>query len=113
MSRSGLIQARLRAIHRNVKNTGENLKFTRKRATTSTTGGPKPKVLFNPETDEIPQNVDDLILQLNGTCSKSGTDEIKRLMQETFPHRKQLRTNSDPSILKQYPKFTECNFLVS
>jgi len=110
INRSGLIQARLRAIHRNLKTTKPP---DRPRQTPlKTTGGPKPKQL-RLEPQDYPPNCDELIRQLNSTCAKSGVPEIKKLMVETFAHRQHLRHSNDTNILKIYRKFQECDFMVN
>lgn len=77
-------------------------------------GGPIPKSskLLVQVVEEITSNFDSLIHDLNSTCPKTGLSEISCLMKETLPHRAQLRLISNPSLLKLYPKFTECDFLV-
>lgn len=106
---SGLIQTRLRNIHK-------NLNTTRKAKASKTTrireGGPTAKVSKLVELgDDV--DYDGLINRLNGTCAKSGAVEIRRLMEITLPHREQMRQNNPQSILIVYKKFSECGFMVN
>lgn len=111
INRSGLIQARLRAIHKNLKTS--TTPPSRKRTLTDI-GGPNPKSAKPIIEDQL--DGDDLqtkIDELNGLCAKEGIEGIKTLMAETLSHRNQLRSSNNTSILKLYRKFTECDYLVS
>lgn len=112
VNRSGLIQSRLRVIHKNVNTTQGNPKA--KRAAHNNTGGPKPKTPRPLPEEPSPEivNFDAQILELNGICSKTGCSRIKDLILETLPHRNLIRQNNQQSILKIYPKFLECDYLV-
>ncbi|OXA49829.1 hypothetical protein Fcan01_15448 [Folsomia candida] len=95
INRSGLIQSRLRSIHRNLKGTKPP-----KRVQPTSNTGPKPK-FPKPSLEESSDENVDLIAQLNSTTLKD-EGELKRLTLETFSHRNYLRRTSDPSILRLY-----------
>ncbi|OXA49146.1 hypothetical protein Fcan01_15418 [Folsomia candida] len=115
VNRSGLVQAKLRHIHKNLKSGSNNRVAPTRKRVDQDSGGPIPKSskLLVQVVEEITSNFDSLIHDLNSTCPKTGLSEISRLMKETLPHRAQLRLISNPSLLKLYPKFTECDFLIN
>lgn len=115
VTRSGLIQTRLRFLHTNL-NKGK-AKPAQKRVSPFT-GGPSAKIISLPKPDgeaetTIPPT--DAINKLNGLCPKNSTKEIKQLFLETLTHRTSLRKSQLDSmlILRLYKKFLDCDFLVS
>lgn len=115
VNRTGLIQSRLRWLHRNLKVDNKDVKVKGKRAAPAMTGGPTggpTSKQISPDQDCQPA-LEETINKLNGLSSKSENHEIKALVEATLPHRNQLRSTNAQSILKIYNKFTECDFLVS
>jgi hypothetical protein len=116
VNRTGLIQNRLRTIHRNLK-TDLSPKQRQKRKSVDS-GGPKAKSTnkviqeSDIETQVEPDEYENLVLELNGLSPKQGLLEIKQLIKRTLPHRNYLRETNNQSILKIYQKFGECDFLV-
>lgn len=110
VNRSGLIQARLRAIHRNVKQGDKKVK----KRLPPRSGGPqlKRRNSTQPRFEECP-NVDRSLHEFNDIVCRTNTAELKRLMTETFQHRCHIRLTNAQSILTLYTKFSECDFLVS
>jgi hypothetical protein len=109
VNRSGLIQKRLKEIHRNLKKQGNPLK---RPATLQPTFGPKSQRQQTDSSDVQDSDFERDILLLNGTSSRRA-EEIKDLMGKTFFHRDKLRKTNEQSILAVYKKFTECDFMVS
>ena len=108
VNRAGLIQSRLRTIHRNLKGQSSS---TPKRRLPVATGGPKPKI----QPNSLPPSAlvdNELVVKLNSADTKNEQINIRKLMQESLPHRNSLRLSGDNSILKVYTKFRECDFLV-
>ena len=112
VNRCGLIQVRLRDLHKNLKSpnteTGKP-KTGSKRSIDS--GGPSPKIPKVIDATSISEPRE-LIDELNALCPKEGSLNIKRLLAETLAHRNILRTTNSQSILTLYRKFTECDYLV-
>lgn len=82
------------------------------KAKKKTAGGPGAKIARG-EGAADEQQYDSLILQLNGTCAKSGKQILQELIISTFQHRNSLRQINPQSILLIYTKFKECDFMVS
>ncbi|OXA38682.1 hypothetical protein Fcan01_26604 [Folsomia candida] len=106
-SRSGLIQNRLRWIHRNVIAIKEN-KLLKRKANAGQTGQHANE--GTSEAEEPPQLNQNIIDELNSTTIEA---DIIRLTEATFQHRAYLRKTNENSILKVYRKFTECDFLIN
>ncbi|OXA54544.1 hypothetical protein Fcan01_11462 [Folsomia candida] len=104
INRSGLIQQRLKWIHRNIRKPEVD---TRRRKKEESQGGPKPKIAKGAE--EVFPNLE-LTAALNSSTKKG---EIVSLMKETFEHRNQIRRSNDQSVLRVYSKFAECSYLVN
>ncbi|XP_021959390.1 uncharacterized protein LOC110855279 [Folsomia candida] len=115
VNRSGLIQAKLRNIHKSMKSNNRTAEPPRKRSIVDS-GGPKAKKPAKVVEELPPMPTTDfqpLIQQLNAACPQTGFLEIKKLMSETLAHRNHLRRTNNDAILKLYPKFKHCNFLVN
>ncbi|OXA63063.1 hypothetical protein Fcan01_02739 [Folsomia candida] len=106
-SRSGLIQNRLRWIHRNVIAIDDN-KLLKRKANAGNTGQHANE--GTSEAEEPPQLNQNIIDELNSTTIEA---DIVRLIKATFQHRAYLRKTNENSILKVYRKFTECDFLIN
>ncbi|OXA54642.1 hypothetical protein Fcan01_11300 [Folsomia candida] len=109
IGRGGLIQGRLRHIHRSLNK--DTPKVLRKRALPRTEDSSQKPVFVESEV------ADDLMLalirKLSGLCPKTEEQEIKRLMHATLPHRSILRQTNQLEILNTYKKFLECDFLIN
>ncbi|OXA39803.1 Phospholipase D LspiSicTox-betaIE3i [Folsomia candida] len=101
-NRSGLIEARLRLIHGNLKGKNKELSFRG-------TGWGHGQQKSRPGSPKFRRFVCCLLyLKLNGLSSKAEVQEIEALMTATLPHRNLLRSTNELSILKAYNKFGEC-----
>lgn len=103
VGRSGLIQMRLRWIHRNLKKINGKPQHQQPPIDTS---GPKPKL--QKFGDPVAPNTE-VLLKLN---SSTDDGELVRLMKETLMHRNQIRGSAGRTILQDYSKFRECGYLV-
>lgn len=111
VNRAGLIQARLRLLHKNLKT--NDASPSKKRVPTDT-GGPNPKSgRTGTEDESYDEGIQTTIDELNRLSPKEGKQGIMRLMAETFTHRNHLRSTNNLSIINLYRKFTECDYLVS
>ncbi|OXA37683.1 hypothetical protein Fcan01_27540 [Folsomia candida] len=110
VSRSGLIQTRLRRIHQ-ILHTSQKVNSAKKTKKRST-GGPCVKTARNEEPADD-QQYESLILLLNGTCAKTGKERLKELITNTYHHRNYLRQSNPQSIFLHYKKFKECDFMIS
>lgn len=108
VGRGGLIQARLRHIHKSINK--DKPKAQRKRALPRTEDSSPKRVAVGTEVAD--SSTLDSIRKLSGLCPKTAENEIKRLMQETLQHRSMLRQTRQLGILNTYNKFLECDFLV-
>ncbi|XP_035700557.1 uncharacterized protein LOC118433081 [Folsomia candida] len=105
VNRSGLIQTRLRWIHRNVKE--KNPLKSLKRPVASGAGAP----ISNKQDGHVQIAADDIaIAELNSSLPE---DEVRRLMIQTLEHRNYLRGTNENSVLRVYRKFLECGFLIN
>ncbi|XP_021964264.1 uncharacterized protein LOC110859611 [Folsomia candida] len=104
VGRSGLIQMRLRWIHRNLKKINGKPQHQQPPIDTS---GPKPKL--QKFGDPVAPNTE-VLLKLN---SSTDDGELVRLMKETLMHRNQIRGSAGRTILQDYSKFRECGYLIN
>ncbi|OXA41141.1 hypothetical protein Fcan01_24092 [Folsomia candida] len=110
VTRTGLIQARLRFIHKSINK--DQVSTGSKRAV-APTGGPSPKSV--PGDKRLDEDIDaplEAIEKLNCLSSKTSAQEIKSLFLETLSHRNHLGKVGVNSILKIYTKFLDCDFLI-
>lgn len=106
VNRGGLIQTKLRQIHRNT--TKKNP--TKRKATPVVSGGPRPKLLAvaGVEEKEVPEE----LALLNSAGPKTAEAEIEKFMVKLLPHRNNIRRVSASRLLLEYPKFKELSYLV-
>ncbi|XP_035715375.1 uncharacterized protein LOC118438759 [Folsomia candida] len=109
VGRGGLIQARLRHIHKSINK--DKPKAQRKRALPRTEDSSLKRVAVGTEVAD--SSTLDSIRKLSGLCPKTAENQIKRLMQETLQHRSMLRQTRQLGILNTYNKFLECDFLIN
>ncbi|OXA48803.1 hypothetical protein Fcan01_16219 [Folsomia candida] len=109
VGRGGLIQARLRHIHKSINK--DKPKAQRKRALPRTEDSSPKRVAVGTEVAD--SSTLDSIRKLSGLCPKTAENEIKRLMQETLQYRSMLRQTRQLGIINTYNKFLECDFLIN
>jgi hypothetical protein len=92
-----------------LKKEGQNQ--ARPKRISAETGGPKAKQANIVENFDV-NNFEDAKNTLNELCPKTNATRIKEPMTQTLPHRNYIRSNNADSVLKLYPKFRECGFMV-
>lgn len=111
LGRGGLIQARLRHVHKSLNK--DKPKVQRKRGTPKTDDSSPKRAAVGSDVTENSAEYLVLIQKLSGLCPKTAENEIKQWMTETLPHRSALTLSNQLNILNTYNKFTDCNYLVS